>query len=152
MLWFNKKSFLQKNDILSLYKTVRFFKQEFLLIDLIKDNLLNIEIETYSENLLKVKDEITYITDPDENIDFIKRRLVNRYKYNIKIIDFITDENNYIIDNNNEVMIEVLNYIIILLEYYTNTMNNKKVNTKLLHIYIINIVDVFKLIYKEYKM
>lgn len=152
MLWFNKKDFLQKNDILSLYKTVRFFKQEFLLIDLIEDNLLNNEIETYSENLLKVKDDIIYITSPDENNDFIKRRLVNEYKYNIKIIDFITDENNYIIDNNNEVMIEVLNYIIILLEYYTNTIDNKKVNTKLLHRYITNIVDVFKLIYKEYNM
>lgn len=149
MLWFKRKDYLIKNDVISLYKTVRFFKNEFLKINIIKDNILNYDIYVfYNTNIYETKNTIVCLTDFDCDDKIIKWNLINGTK-NVSLIDFITDENGYISDNINNEFIELLDYIIILLEFYTNTLKDKKVNSHLIHRYIIKMVDVYKLIYKE---
>jgi len=149
MFLFNKK-FLLKNDIYSLYKTVRFFKKEFLLIDLvIEDNLLNVEIDTFSNNIYDAKDDIVCLTDFNCNDNIIKRKIINGYS-TITILEFITDDDGYIIQDNNKHMIELLNYIVILLEFYTNSRDDKYVNSGIVYTYILNIVGIFKTIYNKF--
>ena len=144
---FKKKrhKYLDKTDYISLFKTIQFFKIFFKDKDIIKDNMLDIEITVIESNILKYIKHSKDIILGD--LDLINILIYSDNFNTILLKEFITIDDYILLDNN-----MYINELLLNLEHALEIQNNTSdINdSKKLYRYIIHMLDIYKCIYDSY--
>jgi len=129
-------------DKIVLYKKI---VKQFSVYDIIYNKIITAEVS--------IDKTIYFLHDIlNKDINNITRIIDNKLDYfnnEIMFIDYISVTNKINIKNIKNKLYTVLHFIECLIELYYNTINNKKVNSKILHLYIINMVNSFDILNKH---
>jgi len=136
-----KKDYIYKNDDTSIIKTVKFFKIFFKNKNFIKDKKDRVEIVLVESNIIKYIETCNDILMGDLNR--VNILLNSDIFMNSNVKSFITIDGYIYLEH--EKYIEELFF---LLERLIELDNN--INPKIVHRYIIHMLDIFRCIYKSY--
>lgn len=143
------------NDEVYLTNKVNFLIDYLKDLDVLKHKLGDVEITTLFPNapiILNVNNEILV----NQNINYIESAILfDRYN-KIRVIDFLKDNDGYILEDYMEYFNAFLESIRYINVAYWNSKNYNKysysdINSKYLHMYIINMVQILDTIYNAYQ-
>jgi len=145
----DKKSFLNKRDIYSLYKIVNFLQNELRDVEIFDEVLLDYKFSTYdsSFSIMYYRLEGMLRDNPEDTLK-ISFKVNNEDKVDRYITDLAVLANGKV-PIRNTYLISILNLLPSVLEYYTNKYysNPKIVNSNTLYLYIVNVLEIYINIY-----